>query len=497
MKIKYKILLIITTIYIYLPVVLFLCGWTKTLIALVSLVISGVGVVFMVKDYATDSEDKDYYISIPMLIITAVIVAAVCIFIGFGGIYPQSGDWFKHNAVLRDLTIERWPVYYTVYEDSMLTYYLGQYMVPAIIGKIFGSFEVSNVMMAAWGMLGLYLAYLHLIRVSKADKNWKKLIALLFMFFFCGGLLLAQEFISGIYGDEMYSTGSYHWVLIRDIMLQYRSNLIMLRWVYPQVIVPWMVVMLLSEHREKVKYYVLLILPTIIFGTFSFGALAGIAIILAIVQLLNRNIRIGDIFSLFNILPAISLGTVFFFYFLGFMQVEKPYSSAFRWQTYPGLYIGVYILFCLFMFGIYALMVAKENYRNPLFYINIAVLLLLPWTHMGLCNDIVMSGSIPSLFYLMVLTLQVLFKDEEKTSLGIRKGIIICIFLIGCWYPARELSDNIHGNAKGPDLYDGYVSMKWFSDRSLTDVTEDLLYNYYTYDLDGKVFYEHIARKKM
>lgn len=497
MKIRYRLLLIVTIIYIYLPVGLFICGWTKTLIAVLSMAVCGGGLVFMINEFTRDSEEKDIEFPIPVLIISVILIVGICILIGFGGIYPQSGDWFKHNAVLRDLTIEKWPVYYTVYEDSMLTYYLGQYLVPASVGKLFGSFELSNIMMAIWAIIGLFLTFLHLVRVSHADKNWKKLIALLFMFFFCGALLLAQEFIAGIYGDEMYSQGSYHWVLIRDIMLQYRSNLIMLRWVYPQVIVPWIVTMLLMENCEKVNFYVLLILPTVIFGTFSFGALAIMSIGLAIVQLLNRNIRICDILSAYNILPALTLGTVFFFYFLGFLQVSKPYSSAFRVQNYPGLYFFIYFIFCVFMFGIYSIAVAKENYKSPLFYANILVLLILPWFHMGLCNDVVMSGSIPSLFYLMILTLQVLFKEDENTMLGIRKGIIISIFLIGCWYPARELSDNIHANTGGSNLYDGYVSMKWFSGRNLSDVSEDLLYNYYTYDLDGKVFYEHIARKKL
>lgn len=54
-----------------------------------------------------------------------------------GGLSPQSADWSKHNAVLRDLIEKEWPVlYHNEDESSLLTYYLGQYLVPALSGKV-------------------------------------------------------------------------------------------------------------------------------------------------------------------------------------------------------------------------------------------------------------------------------------------------------------------------------------------------------------------------
>lgn len=138
-----------------------------------------------------------------------------------------------------------------------------------------------------------------------------------------------------------------------------------------------------------------------------------------------------------------------------------------------------------------------ENKKNILWYINISILLILPWLKMGLCNDIVMSGSMPSLFVLMILVIKTLFDDKESQTLGIRKGIIIATLVVGCLYPARELADNIITNGPGLDRGDGYATMKWFTDRESTEISEDLVFNYYTYDLDGKFFYEHIARKKL
>ena len=496
-KVKGKALIILTFIYIYVPIVIFLFGFTKIWIAILTIAATAPFVVRMVNDFIQSEVSRDT-VEISYLIFFAVIVIiiALCLMLGIGGIYPQAGDWFKHNAVLRDLTLKKWPVFYESNESCMLTYYLGQYLFPALIGKLFDSFEVSNLMLCSYSIYGLIIVYLYLIRIVNAN-NWKKqLITLLVMFFFCGALTLCQTVIRAVYEDEMFSEGSYHWVLIRDIMLQYRSNLIMIRWVLPQIVVSWIVVLVFMENIQKVEYYVALILPVILFGSFSLATLAVMALCMAIVQLLKHDITINKIFSLSNILPAISLGLVLFFYFLGNIQTNKPYNSSFRWQTYSNGAIGVYLIFCLFMFGIYSICVYKENKNNPLFYINVAILLFLPWCKMGLCNDIVMSGSIPSLFILMIYVLRLLFDDGESTSLGIRKGIVIVFLFIGALYPLRELHDNVAANGKGMDMGDGYYSMEYFTDRSNNDLQEDLVYNYYTYDMDGKTFYEYISRKK-
>lgn len=492
-----SILYKITYIYIYLPILIFLFGWTRLPIALITSVILTVGVFKMVNDISNDDTIVRTSISIPILLLSLLIIICICIWAGIGGVYPQAGDWYKHNAVLRDLIVYKWPVYYQNEDKAMLTYYLGHYLFPALLGKMTGSFEVGNITMFIWTVLGLYITYVHLVRVVKADKWYKQLLALLFMLFFCGALNSCQNILKEIYADEMNSLGSQHWILVNNYMLQYRSNFVMIRWVAPQIIVPWITVLLFSEHYSKVKYYVLLLLPSILYGTFSFGAFVVIGFIFTICLMLKHDITIKDVFSNLNILPLLSFGLISFFYFLGNMQVDKPVSSSFRFVRYDGLYIGIYIVFCVCMFGIYAACVFKENKKNILWYINIFVLLFLPWCRMGLCNDIVMSASIPSLFFLMIWVLQLLFDERQLNTVGIRKGIVLVIFIIGLWYPFLELWGNIRANTQGFDMGDDYKTMCGFTDRDDSTVAEDLKYNYYTYELDGKIFYEYIARKKI
>lgn len=514
MRLNGKVLKIIALLYMYIPIMIFMIGYTRWYYALAAGIILIPCVYVYISDRSfirrknadteydidafmnDDNEAEDVKLH-PVALITAVaLITTICIVVGIGGIFPQAGDWYKHNAVLRDLTKSSWPVYYDRFDDCMLTYYLGQYLVPAVIGKMCSSFEVSNVAMSVWCIGGLILVYLMLIRVTKADSLRKQIPAVLIMLFFCGGLNLAQNILKQVYNDRMYSLGSYHWVLVDGIMLQYRSNLVMIRWVLPQIIVPWLSTMLFIEDIKRVEYYVVILLPSLLFGSFSFAALAVIAVVNAIVLFIKEDVKFVKIISPWNILPALCPGIVLFYYFLGNLQVEKPISSSFRFQTYGGDHFTVYIVFCLCMFGVYCICVGKENCRSPLFYINMVVLLILPWLRMGLCNDVVMSGSIPSLFILMIYVIRLLFDERENTALGIRKGIAIVFLLIGCIYPVKEIADNIIWNNPGFELADSYPTMKWFTKRGDPNTSEDLMYNYYTYDMDGKEFYEYIARVK-
>ena len=487
-------------VYIYIPVLLFLWGFTKWYIAFISSVAVIWGVYLLlsdiIKNHTTGEKDEPIYLSLPMFVLAAVVITGLCMVLGVGGFFPQAGDWYKHNAVLSDLINFSWPVYYDDFGRCMLTYYLGQYLIPAVIGKLFGGFSTGSIAMFVTSVLGLWLIYIMLVKITRADNVIKQVALLLIMLLFCGPLNLTQSVLTQVCGDKFYSMGSYHWVLMDNILLQYRSNTIMIRWILPQIVVPWLTVIMLLEYRKKVNFYVILLLPTLLFGSFSFAALAVLGIMEAIYLLIGREAKITDVFSLTNILPALSFGSVLFMYFLGNMQVDKPVSSSFRFQIYGPDELPLYIVFCLLMFGVYFACCYSVNKSDEQWYFNLLILLLLPWTKMGLCNDVVMSGSIPSLFILMIMICRTLFTQKESTALGIAKGIMIVFLLIGCIYPVKEIGDNIRDNRPGMETADYYATMRWFTDRSDTNISEDLVYNYYTYDPEGKIFYEYIARKK-
>ena len=514
MRINSKCLFTMTMIYIYLPVFLFIAGWTRVPVAMITIVVC---LLFLSRMWKQLGEEKTEYLTVQVwtFLLGILIIAAVCICIGLGGWFSQSGDWYKHNAVLHDLIDYSWPVIYREREESMLTYYIGQYLLPALFGKITGSFRFAEIVTCIWGIGGVFLVYLQLLMTVRAKGGKKQLLTLFMLLLFCGMLLPCQTVLKQIYGDVMYSAGDYHWLSVESIRLQYRSNLVMLRWVFPQCIVPWLVVLLFWRYREKTEYYILFMLPVLLFASFSFVGIAAMGIGLTIWHFIYRGDKkemLRRCFSLSNLLPGILLGGIFFFYFWGNVKEIKPAYMSFAVQSYSMRTIWVYIIFCLFMFGIYAGIIWQENKKNPCYYLAVLQLLIIPFFKMGLYNDFVMCTSIPALFLLELFVIQFLLKEtgdetaekceknnirnvsKDAESRGMRKGILIVCLCIGIWYPVLELSDNIMAKTPGNMSADGYGTMANFSDRNNTDIQDDLKYNYYTYDLEKTFFYRYLAK---
>lgn len=507
MKIKQKPLLYCTIAYIYIPILLFLFGFVKLYFSIPIVALLLFFLFEMISDYKLDFEEKDeIQIDLIMLVIFSLLIVGICIGIGWGSIFPQAGDWHKHNAILHDLCNYRWPVYYTNREHSMLTYYIGQYLVPALFGKLFHSFRLSEVIFCVWGIVGVFLVFFNLLLVVCADRIKKQVITFFCLFFFCGALALAQIVIHCFYPNVAIQAGDYCWVLVRDILLQYRSNLVMLRWVFPQCIVPWLTVILFMKHIKRIEHYVILILPTILFASFSAVSLILYGITVAVCCFLkqkNKKTVLLHCFSLSNVLTLVTFGSVLFFYFIGNVKSEKPEYLQFSLQQYGVRYLPVYLLFCFFMFGIYGLCLLKENRKSMMYLSTMVFLVLIPLFKMGLCNDFVMSTSIPPLFVLMIFVIRYLTKSkkglEEKEcyELGKKRAIILICLLVGCIYPIAELSDNIKGKESGIMSADSYRTLADFSDRTIEGLSDDLKYNYYSYDLEQNLFYSFIAREKI
>lgn len=71
------------------------------------------------------SEVKHICLSKKEILVLISLILFFAYLFGWGGMTPQSGDWDKYNAILRDLTLRDWPVYFhNGQETSLLTYLL-------------------------------------------------------------------------------------------------------------------------------------------------------------------------------------------------------------------------------------------------------------------------------------------------------------------------------------------------------------------------------------
>ncbi|MDD3667023.1 MAG: hypothetical protein PHQ65_17315, partial [Bacteroidales bacterium] len=257
-------------IYIYLPIAIFLLGWVKLYISIPIVLLSGYFVFKMYQCFKTKKANEETSLTINLwtFAIILIFLAGICYLAGWGGWAPQSNDWNKHNAIMHDMVERSWPVYYNRSGDaSMLTYYIGQYVLPAFIGKLFHSFRVAELMQFIWCYFGLVLVYIGLIRTLEVKQEVKKLGVAFYLAFFSGLLIVVQRLLLYFFEENFISFGDYHWVRAFEYMLQYRSNFVDLRWVYPQCLVAWRTVLLLREFKDEIQHYVILMIPLMLYST--------------------------------------------------------------------------------------------------------------------------------------------------------------------------------------------------------------------------------------
>ena len=181
MIIRSKTLAIINLIYGYLPCIVFLFGWCNLFVSIPTSIVILVVMVLFVKQMDNVDSVK---VEVPIIILTLVVSSAFCLIIGYGGLFANFYDYLKHSAVIQDLVSYDWPVIYTQNEPAMLTYYLGQYIIPSLIGKILHNRIAAELFMGFLGWIGVYLLYLNLMLLTKADNSRKQLLLLVMFFLF-------------------------------------------------------------------------------------------------------------------------------------------------------------------------------------------------------------------------------------------------------------------------------------------------------------------------
>ncbi len=504
---KKKYLIIASLIYIYLPIILFLFGWTKFYFAILCCTVLGYGFKCLWNDYMQNNSDEDIGISGLAFGFLVIFFCVIGYYAGWGNFVNQPGDWYKHNAVMSDLVNKPWPVYYVnENEHSMLTYYIAQYLLPAFIGKIFHSFRVAEVINFIWAEAGLLIVYLNLIRIIKVRSESMQLFASVILIFFSGPLLLAQKLVEIIYPELESMAAVYHWFSEGEILLQYSSNYVMLSWVFPQTLVIWLITLLFLEHKEYIQDYIVLMLPGILFGTLSFLGLIPLAFGVAIEQLVKeKHLKqwLKKVFSPSNLLSLCSFGGIFILYFYGNIISEKPDNISFQMINYEG-YWGKYFIFCAIMVLSYAECILSKNLKNVLYYLSVAILIILPLFKMGISNDLVMRCSIPALFLLMFYIISYFYDYSESKVYNLKNKngnklvvyVLLVLLFIGSIHPMQEFYDAVITDkfvALGEER--NFGTLQNFANRSL-EVGEDLRYNYYSYDIENNLFYNYIARSK-
>ncbi len=479
-------------LYMYIGVALFLLGWVRIWQCVPALALLAFALWEYWKKLQNEGAKKTLYVHPAMLAAAGIFCLLLCLLAGQGAFFFQSGDWDKHNRVLSDLVNNSWPVCYWNDEgEAMLTYYIAQYLPPALIGKISHSFRAAEISLLFFNALGLLGVVLLLFRGVKADTAKKQAFALLAFAFFGTCLFLAKA----LYGATGLGEGDVSemrdWIS-NSIQLQYRTLFVCLRWAFPQAIVPWMATLLFEENYRNTGLYCLIGAPLLLHATFPFLGLAFLMAGVVAHQVFFR----GDFKKLLKEACSrsnIAVALVFLIplsYILGNALQEKVEEVGFSYVNY-GRNTAVYFCFAA-AFLVYSAAIYRKCKNSVLFYLVNISLLLLPFFRMGFYNDFTMSVSIPAVLLLLSMTLRTLFSYWSAGS-GRRKYVLalVCLLAIGAIYPAEEMMEV----CKEPVAWEGAgeASLEEWARRDGT-VGAAEAYNYFTYDYENSVFWRFFSK---
>jgi len=145
-------------LYLFLPFVLFLIGWTKPIVSIPVLIVLAVCLYRMVKSFPElwlpkISRENIFNIGFILFVIFVWVY-----FSGIGGFVAQNSDHHYRNGIFETLVAEKWPVINFSTErfgqPTALVYYFGFWLPAAIIGKLFG-LTAGYIAQIIWASIGI------------------------------------------------------------------------------------------------------------------------------------------------------------------------------------------------------------------------------------------------------------------------------------------------------------------------------------------------------
>lgn len=506
-KISYRNIIISAYLYMIMPIIIFFIGWMKVYFSIPGSLLLIIGMYWLLKsDYC---DDNSYVELSPLALL--LLISAICLWIyltGIGGYMYQRWDWHGRNAVLRDLIEYSWPVIYPE-TDHALVYYFIYWMVPAIVGKVFG-WGAANFALYIWSVLGVFICYLLLVHVlskylKTSKMNSTQLLCVFLVFVGWGGLNIIGAAIANMIGTNHVTLGGmYGWT---DGIggFQYTPNTGLLEWVFNQAIVPWIATLVYLQKR-KISTFAFLGLCALPFAPLPFVGIFLIMISDACFIALNYvkkkqyKALLKEIFSIPNLC---AIGSIFIVFLLFFSCNTATNGSVGKGGI--GIYLPllehpkeamvVLLLFCVIEFGLYSLLIWKDKRGDRLFYIINVSLLVIPIIRIGAGRDFCMRASIPANLVLMVFVLQYLFKHSKEVCwrwVGLIIALTIAAF--SATFDIMQSMKHIIDNEFRPVVADHLYT---FSDKWAVDYSEDTdLINFVSPNPEDTIFFNVLSKRK-
>jgi len=474
-----RIMYEVSVVYIALPVFIFLAGWLRLTVAIPVCAVFLISLYFMLKNRPEQIAWHLTKANRRVIIASLIILAVWVFFSGQGGFSFQNSDYNYRNAIFHDLIEKSWPAIYPYSPQNaaaaasaagtpstaILTYYIAFWLPGALVGKLFGWYA-ANAFLYFWSLLGVTLIVYYLFRTLRNASIWSVVI----LIFFSGMDIVGYLFMSK--GKFPGSIDHIEWWS----GLQYSSNTTLLFWVFNQTITIWLAILLimnLKNSRSLFFLYAMLLLH----GPFPFLGMLPIVLWKAYqgypLAVRRNNTQAADAKGRLTELPNAFLAFILWFWNgirraltienlaggISVLVIVYLYLS----NNASGSIYGInkwspnYISFIVFEAGLYLLFLFADHRKNPLYWICIGSLLLIPIFTVGTSQDFCMRVSIPALFMTMIMIQQVLLGKTKKAAepagrfrytltdgeTKFVRNVLIVFLIIGSVVPLQEMARSV------------------------------------------------------
>ena len=526
---KNQFLRVVTIFYIILPSFLFFYGWLKLPFAIISILILTSFSVNLLTDasralpnwqvwFKTKTKEVFSSRSIAGIVLVFLLIVIWLAFSGAGGIGLQNSDYKAGNALLKALMAQDWPLT-SVLDDTRvpIVYYVAYYLPAAVIGKAFG-WVYANIFLFVWTLIGILLALAWFWNLSRIDfKNRiSKLVVFTAIFCLAGGLDYVGKYVLK---ENVFDLRAHieWWAEY----FQYSSNTTLIYWVPQHTIAAWLIIGMMADalfDKHNLKYLGMVVAAGIIWSPFGIIGIAPYLLLILFVYLQpeHRKYLLNRESILFNIL-SIGLGSIYILY-LGSNQFKFP--IGFIWQfpesdvslvrhllAFWGLEFALlgFLILLLIVLGILfprptalkprwhqrIALLEREFSITPiqlwLFIISLGVLGVLPLFKMGIYNDIVMRGSIPSFFIFWAFIAKVITDASIRVRMKFNflYTLVWMVLLIGFFPSVAGIARSVKNYRFGPPAFSDVLTI---ADATNTDLILQRIGN------QDSIFYRYIGK---
>ena len=354
-----------------------------------------------------------------------------------GGVFEGThADWLDRYAMLLALSHDPWPVYFRDgladhlpwgggERSALLRYYLGWYMVPGLVGRLFGA-AALHWAVPLWSAAGVALA-LHLFARGLRGRRAVLAAGMLVLF---GGMDVPRMLLMRGVDHYEFALDGLGWPGIRvrysegdglKHVLGYLSMVPALN-MGPHIIAAALYALLLAQLRRRRRFVAtsgVLLASAVFWGPFvAIGLLPLAAALVCENALPPARRRWSALASWSNVCLAVPLAGLFAVY-LSSGAVDFPHGWLWEWHDWRRLVTWSWrFYFSEFLLLLLCLLTLRPRLaRRPFFLAAIATLLLLPWYQAGGPN-LSLKGVLPALVLLSWFCVHTLLRRGPRQPPG-------------------------------------------------------------------------------